>query len=235
MWTSFAHYADYQELLVRTDPDSKRHHGLTWVICDMRTPGIEVRPLRNMMGEHHVNVVFYDNVRIPLTNVVGGLGNGWSVAMSTFAFERGITFLPEQIDMLEKVQRLIELAREGQADPAQQGLEDASLGNKLARLKADTLALRAMTIASMSRIEKNGEPGPEASLLKLFVTTTYKALSEVAAEVLGWRFLEYGTDRHSNRWTYEFMWAWVLTIAGGSSQIQREVIADRVLQLPRSR
>ena len=102
MWTSFAHYADYQELLVRTDPESKRHHGLTWVICDMRTPGIEVRPLRNMMGEHHVNVAFYDNVRIPLANVVGGVGNGWSVAMSTFAFERGITFLPEQIDMLEE-------------------------------------------------------------------------------------------------------------------------------------
>lgn len=228
MWTSFAHYADYQELLVRTDPTSSRHRGLTWVICDMRTPGIEIRPLRNMMGEHHVNMVFYDNVRIPLSNVVGEIGDGWSVAMSTFAFERGITFLPEQIEMLEKVQSLIEMVvHEGKASP--------DLTRKLARLKADTLALRAMTIASMSQIDRTGQPGNEASMLKLFVTSTYKALNEVAAEALGWRFLEYGQDRTSNRWTYEFMWSWVLTIAGGSSQIQREIIADRVLGLPRAR
>lgn len=234
MWTSFAHCADYQELLVRTDPDSRRHQGLTWIICDMRLPGIEVRPIRNMMGEHHVNMVFYDNVRIALDNVVGGAGNGWSVAMSTFAFERGITFLPEQIDMLEKVQRLIEIAHQARLESGEAGI-DVELSRKLARLKADTMALRAMTIAGMSQIERTGQPGPEASLLKLFVTTTYKAISEVAAEVLGWRFLEYGGDRTSNRWTYEFMWSWVLTIAGGSSQIQREIIADRVLGLPRAR
>jgi alkylation response protein AidB-like acyl-CoA dehydrogenase len=234
MWTSFAHFADYQELLVRTDPKSTRHHGLTWIICDMRLPGIQIQPLRNMMGEHHVNMVFYDNVRIPLSNVVGGLGNGWSVAMSTFAFERGITFLPEQIEMLEKVQQLIGIVLErGGRD----GLEFDSelLLRKLARIKADTLALRAMTIASMSQIEKTGQPGPEASLLKLFVTSTYKALGELAAEVFDWKFLEYGDNRSTNRWTYEYMWGWILTIAGGSSQIQREVIADRLLQLPRSR
>jgi alkylation response protein AidB-like acyl-CoA dehydrogenase len=235
MWTSFAHYAEYQELLVRTDPDSRRHQGLTWVICDMKSPGIEIRPLRNMMGEHHVNMVFYDNVRIPLTNIVGEIGNGWSVAMSTFAFERGITFLPEQIEMLEKVQRLIEIARKSGFASGTSAQVDIELSRKLARLKADTLALRAMTVTSMSEIERTGQPGPEASLLKLFVTTTYKALSELAAEVLGWRFLEYGNDRTSNFWTYEFMWSWVLTIAGGSSQIQREIIADRVLGLPRSR
>jgi alkylation response protein AidB-like acyl-CoA dehydrogenase len=234
MWTSFAHLADYQELLVRTDPDSKRHNGLTWAICDMKSPGITVQPLRNMMGEHHVNMVFYDNVRIPLSNVVGGVGNGWSVAMSTFAFERGITFLPEQIEMLEKVQRLIEIARETRVAEGNL-LNDVEVARKLGKLKADTLALRAMTISCMSEIERRGEPGAEASLLKLYVTTTYKALSELAAEVLGWRFFEYGTDRTSNRWTYEFMWSWVLTIAGGSSQIQREIIADRVLGLPRAR
>ncbi|HTU13106.1 MAG TPA: acyl-CoA dehydrogenase family protein [Allosphingosinicella sp.] len=235
MWTSFGHWADYQELLVRTAPDSKRQQGLTWVICDMKLPGIDIKPVLSMSGEHHVNMVFYDNVRIPLANVVGGVGEGWSVAMSTLAFERGTAFLADQVELAHKIERTIALARKTRLENGRLAIEDDGIAQRLARLKADTMAIRAMTILGFSRIERANQPGPEGSMLKLFVTTTYKALSELAAEISGWGFFEYGDNRHSNRMTYDFMWSWVLTIAAGSSEIQREIIADRVLGLPRAR
>ena len=235
MWTSFGHWADYQELLVRTDPESKRQKGLTWVICDMKLPGIDIKPVLSMSGEHHVNMVFYDNVRIPLANVVGAVGEGWSVAMSTLAFERGTAFLADQVELAHKIERTIALARKTRLENGKLAIEDEEIAHRLARIKADTMAIRAMTILGFSRIERSNMPGPEGSMLKLFVTTTYKALSELAADIAGWTFFEYGDNRHTNRMTYDFMWSWVLTIAAGSSEIQREIIADRVLQLPRAR
>ena len=235
MWTSFGHWADYQELRVRTDPESKRQKGLTWVICDMKLPGIDIKPVLSMSGEHHVNMVFYDNVRIPLANVVGAVGEGWSVAMSTLAFERGTAFLADQVELAHKIERTIALARKTRLENGKLAIEDEEIAHRLARIKADTMAIRAMTILGFSRIERSNMPGPEGSMLKLFVTTTYKALSELAADIAGWTFGEYGDNRHTNRMTYDFMWSWVLTIAAGSSEIQREIIADRVLQLPRAR
>ena len=235
MWTSFAHHAVSQELLVRTDPQSKRHHGLTWLICDMSSPGITIHPIKNMMGEHHVNALFYDNVRVPLKNVVGGIGNGWSVAMSTLSFERGTYFVSEQISLLKKVEELTEMARRVRLETGKLAIEDEHIAHRLAKLKAQTLALRALTTMTVGSLERQAQPGPESSVVKLFVTTTYKALAALAAEIIGWDFLDYDEDRTSNRWTYEYMWSWVLTIAGGSSEIQREIIADRLLRLPRAR
>ncbi len=235
MWTSYGQHADYQELLVRTDPASKRHNGLSWLICDMRTPGIEVRPVKIMTNEAHVNMVFYDNVRIPLANVVGEMGQGWKVAMSTLSFERGTGFIGDQLSLLEKVDAVIALARKTRLENGKLAIDDDDIAYRLGRIKADTIAIRAMTLSIISEIERRGQPGPEGSMMKLLVTTTYKTLAEVAAEVLGWRFFEYGEDRGTNRWTFEFLYSWVLTIAGGSSEIQREIIADRVLGLPRAR
>jgi alkylation response protein AidB-like acyl-CoA dehydrogenase len=235
MWTSNAHHATYQELLIRTDPDSKRHKGLTWVICDMRAPGIEIRPIKNMMGERHVNMLFYDDVRIPLTNVVGGLGEGWSVAMSTLAFERGIYFVPEMLSMVEKVEVIAQLASKTRLENGKLASQDDGLMHRLAQIKAKTLAMRAMCITTVGSSRQTAQPGPEGSMVKLFVTSTYKELAALAGEITGIDFLSYGDDRTTNRWTYEYMWAWVLTISGGSSEIQREIIADRVLGLPRSR
>lgn len=235
MWTSNAHHATYQELLIRTDPDSKRHRGLTWVICDMRLPGIEIRPIRNMMGERHVNMLFYDDVRIPLENVVGEMGDGWAVAMSTLAFERGIYFVPEQLSLIEKVDLLTALAGKTRLETGGLAIDDQEIARRLAQLKAKTLAMRALCITTVGSSRESRQPGPEGSMVKLFVTTTYKELAALAADIVGLDFLEYGDDRTSNRWTYEYMWSWVLTIAGGSSEIQREIIADRVLGLPRAR
>ena len=234
-WTSYGQHADYQELLVRTEPGSSRHKGLTWVICDMSAPGIQVRPVKIMTNEAHVNMVFYDNVRVPLSNVVGEMGGGWKVAMSTLSFERGTGFIGDQLSLLERVDTLIRIAGETRLESGGLAIDDDEIAYRLGRIKAETLAIRAMTISGMSEIERRGVPGPEASMMKLRVSTTFKALSELAAEILGWRFFEYGEDRSSNKWTYEFLYSWVFTIAGGSSEIQREIIADRVLGLPRAR
>jgi alkylation response protein AidB-like acyl-CoA dehydrogenase len=171
MWTSNAHHATYQELLIRTDPDSKRHKGLTWVICDMRAPGIEIRPIKNMMGERHVNMLFYDDVRIPLTNVVGGLGEGWSVAMSTLAFERGIYFVPEMLSMVEKVEVIAQLASKTRLENGKLASQDDGLMHRLAQIKAKTLAMRAMCITTVGSSRQTAQPGPEGSMVKLFVTS----------------------------------------------------------------
>ena len=235
MWTSAAHLAKYQELLVRTDPSSKRHKGLTWIICDMDLPGIDIKPIRTMMNDAEVNMVFYDQVRIPLANVVGGMGEGWSVAMSTLAFERGTGFIGDQMSLAEKVETVIEMARKTRLPTGKLAIDDDEIARKLAFIKAETLALRSMTISSMSRIVRNGQPGVEGSVMKLMVTSTWKALHQVVAEILGPALFEYGDDPSTNHWTHDYLWSWVLTIAGGSSEIQREIIADRMLDLPRAR
>jgi alkylation response protein AidB-like acyl-CoA dehydrogenase len=235
MWTTDAQYADYQELLVRTDPDSKRHHGLTWIICDMRTPGITIKPIRTMLNDEHVNMVFYDQVRVPLSNVVGQVGGGWSTALSTLSLERGMGFICDQLELYERVCRVIEMAGRIRMENGKTALEDDGFARRLASVKADAMVLRSMTLGSVAAMEYTREPKPKSSLIKLMVTKTHKALCEIVAELLGWSFLEFDGDRTNHPWTYEYLWSWVFSIAGGTSEIQREITADRLLGLPRAR
>lgn len=234
-WTTDAKYADFQELLIRTDPASSRHKGLTWVICDMRAPGIDIKPIRTMMQDDHVNTVFYDEVKIPLSNVVGEINGGWSTAMSTLSFERGLGFIGDQLELYERVERAIEVAGKVRLEDGKLAIEDSNVAQTLASLKADTLAIRAMTLADIAETDRTGIPGPKGSMMKLMVTRTHKALSDLMAEILGWSFLEFDGDRSTHPWTYEFLWSWIFSIAGGTSEIQREIVADRLLELPRSR
>lgn len=234
-WTTDAKHADFQELLIRTDPESSRHKGLTWVICDMRSPGIDIQPIRTMMNDDHVNTVFYDGVKIPLSNVVGEINGGWSTALSTLSFERGLGFIGDQLELFERVERAIELAGKLRLEDGTLAIDDSHISQTLASLKADTLAIRAMTLADISETDRTGIPGPKGSLMKLMVTRTHKGLSELMAEILGWGFLEFDGDRSASPWTYEYLWSWVFSIAGGTSEIQREIVADRLLELPRSR
>ncbi len=235
-WTSNGQFADFQELLVRTDPASTRHHGLTWLICDMRSPGIELRPIRTMDGEVHVNDTFYDNVRIPIANVVGEIGQGWSVAMSTFAFERGIGFIGDQIELIAMVEELIAMSRGLRLPSGKFAIEDDGVAQQLASLKCEALALRALTISGLAHIERHGEPGPEGSMMKLLLTTAYKRLHQVASDVMGPEFLDFPyAERTANPWAYRFFRSWVLTIAAGPNEIHRDIIADRILGLPRAR
>ena len=235
MWTTDAQHADYQELLIRTDPGSERHKGLTWLICDMRSPGIEIRPIRTMLNDEHVNTVFYNDVRIPLSNVVGGVNGGWSTALTTLSFERGLGFIGDQLELYQKVLRVTELAERVRLEDGKLAIEDGGIAQRLASLKADTMAIRAMTLSHITDSDRTGVPGAKGSLMKLMVTSTHKALSELVGEILGWDFLEFDGDRVAYPWTFDYLWSWVFTISGGSSEIQREITADRLLGLPRAR
>ncbi|OYX65924.1 MAG: hypothetical protein B7Y88_07010 [Sphingomonadales bacterium 32-64-17] len=235
MWTTDARYADYQELLIRTDPTSERHRGLTWLIGDMKSPGIDIKPIRTMLMDEHVNTVFYDQVRIPLSNVVGEVNKGWSTALSTLSFERGLGFIGDQLELYERVGRAIDLAGKVRLEDGRFAIEDDGIAQKLASLKADSLAIRAMTLAHITESDRTGDPGPKGSLMKLLVTGTHKALSETVGEFLGWSFMEFNGDRAEHPWTYDYLWSWVFSISGGTSEIQREITADRLLELPRAR
>lgn len=235
MWTTDAQFADYQELLIRTDPESQRHKGLTWLICDMKLPGIEIQPIRTMVGGEHVNMVFYDGVRIPIANVVGEVNQGWSTAMATLSFERGLGFIGDQLELYERVGRAIDLAGKTRIEDGRLAIEDDGIAQRLASIKADCMAIKAMTLADIAETDRTGMPGPKGSMMKLMVTQTHKALGEVAGDILGWQFLDFDGHRPSNPWTYDYLWSWVFSISGGTNEIQRENVADRVLGLPRAR
>ena len=226
IWTSFAHLADWQELLVRTDPDLPKHKGISWVICDMRSPGIEVRPIHTMDNGEDFCEVFYDEVRIPLTSVVGGMNNGWSVAMSTLSFERGTAFTIDQVQLSSTVERLIELARERSM------LDDADIAHALAQARADVAALRSHPEQRVSRNLPSAAPGPEGSMLKLQWAELNQRIMRLAVEILGPAAVSFDHET-GDVWNQLFLLSFASTIAGGTSEIQRNIIAERVLGLPR--
>ncbi|MGB9308451.1 MAG: acyl-CoA dehydrogenase family protein [Mycobacterium sp.] len=227
IWTSYAHMADFQELLVRTDPQSSRHHGLTWVICDMHGPGITVRPIVSMDGLAEFCEVFYDEVRIPLDNVVGEIGDGWSVAMSTLGFERGTGFMKLQTELSVALERLID-------DAANLGaLNDSGVRAELGDLRADVLAMRAMTYATVSSAARTDVPGPEGSMIKIFYADLSQRIHRTRMEVIGL----HGLDR-DGRYGYEideYLYSYAHTMGGGTSEVQRDIVGERVLGLPRNR
>ena len=227
IWTSFAHVADWQELVIRTGEGSRRHAGLSWVICDMRAPGISVRPIRKMSGQTEFAQVFYDDVRMPLAHVVGGLGNGWKVAMSTLGFERGTGFIADQVKATHEIDALIVRAR------SRGLLRDSAIAGQLAQLRAEVAALRAMTYRNISEVLRTGQPGAEASVIRLFASELGQRLQRVAVVLLDEEVLDfsYGNDDA----VAAYLRGFAATIAGGSSQIQRDIIGERLLGLPKSR
>ncbi len=227
IWTSFAHVADWQELLVRTEAGSERHKGLSWVICDMKAPGISVSPIRKISGQTEFAQVFYDDVRIPLDNVVCGLGNGWKVAMSTLGFERGTGFISDQVKQAGEVEELIERAR------ASGQLRDERIAEELMIMRVEVAALRAMTYRNVSEVIRNGQPGAEASVIRLFTSELGQRIERMAVALMGAEILDfrYGTDNQVS----DYLRGFAATIAGGSAQIQRDIIGERVLGLPRMR
>ncbi|HYF20367.1 MAG TPA: acyl-CoA dehydrogenase family protein [Ramlibacter sp.] len=232
IWTSYAHVSHVQELLVRTDPQAQRHRGLSWVVCDMKTPGITVRPLRTISGRIHFCEVFYDEARIPLTNVVGGLGNGWKVAMSTLAWERGTAFISEQVELARTVDHLVDEARRRTGpDGLRPALQHEELREQLAAARAEVRALRAMTVASVSRIGESGMPGAEASIIRLYFSELNQRVRRLALRVLGPRAMETGNGYEG--WGWSYVDAFRYTIAAGTAEIQRNIIGERVLGLPR--
>jgi alkylation response protein AidB-like acyl-CoA dehydrogenase len=235
IWTSYADVATFQELLVRTDPEAPRHRGITWVICDMRSPGIEVRPIRTLAGVSEFCEVFYDEVRIPLSNVVGDLNDGWSVAMSTLSFERGTAFMAEQVSLERKVAELIEVAGVVVGpDGRRPAIADDEIARRLGRARSEVSALRAMTLASVSRSAGDRQPGPEASMIRVLYGELEQRIAKLAVDIVGPDGAAVADlpARHRT-WVYEYLWSFQATIAAGSKDIQRNIIGERVLGLPR--
>jgi alkylation response protein AidB-like acyl-CoA dehydrogenase len=234
IWTSYADLADYQELLVRTDPEASRHHGISWVVCDMRAPGIEVRPIETLHGERHFCEVTYSDVRIPLENVVGEVNDGWTVAMATLSFERGTAFVADQIKLAQRVDELIEVARGVPApDGRRRAIEDDEIARQLGRLRAEVTALRAMTYANISRARQRGRPGPESSIIRLYYSQVWQRLYRVALDIAGDASVQLDRDSSDGRWAWEYLNSLRATIAAGTKDIQRNIIGERLLGLPR--
>jgi alkylation response protein AidB-like acyl-CoA dehydrogenase len=251
IWTSFAQIAEYQELLVRTDPDASKHKGISWVICPMDAKGIDIRPIRTIAGVEDFCEVFYDEVRVPRANIVGQMNDGWRVAMSTLGFERGTAFLAEQVRLARTVDALVELARgrpyegsgatHGGGSP-KTALDDDEIARRLALLRAEVEALRSMTYRSVSRTARTGVPSAEASLIRLFFSELHQRVYGMAIDILGPGALERDSGGHRGEanargrhesWVLGWLTAFSSTIAAGSKDIQRNIIGERILGLPR--
>jgi alkylation response protein AidB-like acyl-CoA dehydrogenase len=215
IWSSYADVADYQELLIRTEQGSKRHKGLSWVICDMSLPGITVRPIQNMAGVNHFAEVFYDDVRIPLTDVVGELHDGWNVAMTTLGFERKTAAMALQLELSVRVEELIATARPK---------PDSVLAERLSDLRAEAAALRAMTYRAVLR---DGGTVFDGSLMRLTFAELAQRIHRAAMDIIGPNVLLDGN------WVHDYLESYSETIAGGTAEIQRNIIAERILGLPR--
>jgi alkylation response protein AidB-like acyl-CoA dehydrogenase len=233
IWTSFAQVADYQELLVRTDPTSSRQKGITWIICDMKTPGVTVRPIPSIDGEHHNCEVFYDNVRIPISNVVGEINDGWRVAMATLSFERGTAFMELQLRSAVTIAKLIRLAAETRGPGGRPVLEDSAFRMRVGKLRGHCAALRAMTYMGASRAVQQSVPGPEGTYIALMLAEIKQATTQLAMDVLGPRGLERPAHLATEDWVHQYLYNFSASMGGGTTEIRRNIIAERILGLPR--
>jgi alkylation response protein AidB-like acyl-CoA dehydrogenase len=235
VWTSYAQMADFQELLVRTGPQDSRHKGISWVICDMRSPGITVRPIETMHGDHHFCEVFYDDVRIPLANVVGEINDGWTVAMATLSFERGTAFIADQVELSRTVERLVETAAERGLVGNAESASSTEVGIRLGTVRAEVAALRAMTLASVSRVAVSGQPGPDGSIVRLFHALLGQKVHRLAMDILHGDALVLPDLSAGTSWPRWYLRSFGWTIGGGTAEVQKSIIAERLLGLPRSR
>ncbi len=233
IWTSFAQAADYQELLLRSEPGSSRHQGLSWVICDMRSPGITVRPIRSMDGEYHNCEVFYDEVRIPLANVVGELGEGWRVSMATLAFERGTAFIESQMRLAVTVERLLAYARATRDTRGRALAEDPAVAERLGELRARAAGLRAMTYHGAARSRAGSVPGPEGTYVALMLAELKQQVYQTWMALAGAAGLELQAAGDGPVPVDKYLFSYAGTIGGGTSEIRRNIIAERILNLPR--
>jgi alkylation response protein AidB-like acyl-CoA dehydrogenase len=230
IWSTRAHVADYCELLVRTDPDAPKHKGISWLILDMRTPGIEVRPMRTVDGESHFCEVFFDDVRIPVANLVGAENDGWRVANVTLRFERGTAFAQHIITLRAELRRLVSIAESRDA------WDDPGLQRDVGHLDARIEGLWRMTQRCVTEAETSGLPSPLGSAVRLGYSELGQEISKLGMRLLGRRGLATdGLDTLDAHVVHDYLWAFQNTIAAGTSQIQRNLIAERILGMPKAR
>jgi len=236
IWCSYAQVADYCELLVRTDPNAPKHKGISWLILPMDLPGITIRPLPTLMGEGEFSEVFLDGVRVPVENRVGAENDGWRVTNVTLRFERGTAFASEMYNLQEFLRGLVELARQTTVDGGS-AFEDRALRRELGHLAAELDALWNMLKLSIGEAAGTGVPGIGASAVKLYYTELNQRVMELGVRILG----RAGLSRDdvaglpSKDTLHRHLQSLSLTIAAGSSQIQRNIIGERILGLPKDR
>ena len=222
VWTSYAQYARWGIALVRTDPDAPKHRGISYVVVDMTAPGIEIRPLVQITGEAEFNEVFFDDAFVPADHLVGGLHDGWAVANTTLAHERGTAFpFKEQVVHEVYLDELYRLAAD------RDRLDDVEIADGLAQSFVELRLLRLNNWGTLSRLARGIAPGPESSVTKLLWTDMTQHLSDRALDVLGADAPRTGT------WSRQWLWSRAASIAGGTSEVQRTIIGDRMLGLPR--
>ena len=225
-WNTLGHLANWCELLVRTDPEAPKHQGITCLLVDMSLPGIEVRPLTTITGEHDFNEIFFTDVRVPVECTLGPVNEGWRVAMTTLAYERG-TVAKLHLGTRAKVQRLIQTARETPLGDGRTAAEDPVLREALARAYLEGELLKLISDRAISA-ELHGRPiGPEGSIAKLLWSETEQHVTEIASDVLG-------PDALHGPWARDRVFGRSLTIAGGTTQVNKNIVAQRILGLPRA-
>ena len=237
VWSSFAHVADWCLLLARTEWTGRKHEGLTYFVMDMHRPGVTVRPLRQITGHAEFNEIFMEDVRIPADHALGRVGHGWEVAITTLMNERANVRFALLAGLDVNFRRLVALARQTPRDGSR-AADDPLVRDRVAELWADLQAFRFTIYRAFSAVIKTGVPGPEGSVAKLFWSETNQRLTRTALEIQGtFAMLARGSDRavEDGRWQTAQLRSRGNTIEAGTSEVLRNIIAERVLGLPRSR
>jgi alkylation response protein AidB-like acyl-CoA dehydrogenase len=232
IWTSYARYADWCILLVRTEPNAPKHKGISFLLLDMTSPGITIRPLVEMTGVAWFNEVFFDEVRVPRANLLGELNKGWEIAMTTLMHERSgsaphMRLRKDLDEILDLARRLRHGGRPVTADPR--------LRQQLAQHVVDVTALKYTAYRNVSKIARGGVPGPEGSIFKLVWSELDMRMKETAVAMEGaYGALDAPSPRavDGGKWQYEYLWSRAASIYAGTSEVQRNIIARRVLGLP---
>jgi len=226
VWTSLAHLADWCFVVARTDPTKPKHRGLSYLLVPMNQPGVEVRPILQLTKTSEFNEVYFTDARTDAANVVGGVDNGWQVAMATLGFERGVSTLGQQIGFRRELDGVIASAKRTGA------IDDPLIQDRLTRAAIGLDVMRLNALRSMTGLA-DGTPGPEASIAKLVWARWHRDLGELAMDVLGAAGTVTGPDYDLDEWQRLWLFSRADTIYGGSDEIQRTVIAERVLGLPK--
>jgi alkylation response protein AidB-like acyl-CoA dehydrogenase len=232
IWTSAAHHADWIFLLVRTDFSAPKHKGISYLLVDMKSPGITITPLVQMTGARGFNQVFFEDVRVPKKNIVGQKNQGWQVAMTTLMFERSGG---HDRGLMRQVHELVDLAKRSRRN-GRVAWDESSVRQKIAGFAAEVYAIKYSSYRQLTRQLKGLPPGPEGSMMKLCATELALRLAMFASDLLGpYSQLEYGSDfaLDEGKWSQRMLAARGATIYAGTNQIQHNIIGERVLGLPK--
>jgi len=233
-WVSWGQYAGWCGLLARTDDSVPRHRGISMLIVDMSSPGVEVRPMTQITGHAEFSELFLDDVVVPKENLLGALGDGWKIAMHTLGHERGTAALPRQVKLRTWLDRAVSLAARRELD-GHPVLEDAEVQAALARALIGIEVLRHHSYRTVGEFLSGGAVGPESSSVKLLMAEAEQQLAATVLDVLGPALLDGDPDEvaENDFWYETYLYSRAASVYGGTRQIQRDIIADRILALPK--